>query len=251
MTKWPVVPLSPGQLQDVREEDILVGGHFRKCLTYRGGGGYDQFPYICESVLGRRAAHQFIAQLRGCNLDCPYCYVTREGVWGQPVWYSTEELVSAFLGSGQEVFHLMGGAPALYLSKWPSLLEALPTRTVFHSDLMLTEKPYKASELEFIAAPNALYAVDVKGLDEEEHLANTRKPFQKNRFYDNLDLLMSSPVEFYFTYTNVKQENILWFERYVMNAYGSRGEEIVSRSFNIELIEYAALPYVDRVRWGG
>lgn len=42
--KWPVVPLSEGQLKDVNPADILEEGLYRKCDTYRGGGGYDQFP---------------------------------------------------------------------------------------------------------------------------------------------------------------------------------------------------------------
>jgi hypothetical protein len=46
LAKWKVVPLSPGQLLDVRPEDILNDGHFRRCNTYRGGGGYDQFPRL-------------------------------------------------------------------------------------------------------------------------------------------------------------------------------------------------------------
>ena len=109
MHKWKVVPLSLNQLRDVRKEDVLEDGIFRKCDTYRGGGGYDQFPIICEKRLGERRHHQFVVQLFGCNLDCPYCYVTREGVWGEPIQITTEQLVQAFQRSVQEVFHLMGG----------------------------------------------------------------------------------------------------------------------------------------------
>ena len=45
---WKVVPICDYQKLDVRPEDLLDSGDFRKCETYRGGGGYDQFPKICK-----------------------------------------------------------------------------------------------------------------------------------------------------------------------------------------------------------
>jgi hypothetical protein len=33
MFKWPVVPLCEAQLKDVRPEDVLEGGLYRKCDT--------------------------------------------------------------------------------------------------------------------------------------------------------------------------------------------------------------------------
>ncbi len=61
--QWKVVPISKGQKKDVRKEDLLEGEHFRKCSTYRGGGGYDKFPEYCEKILGVRHSEQFIVQL--------------------------------------------------------------------------------------------------------------------------------------------------------------------------------------------
>ena len=115
VTMWKVVPICEAQKLDVRQADLLNHGHFRKCDTRRGGGGYDQFPSICHRRYGRELSHQFVVQLYGCPLRCHYCYVTLSGIWGRWEPYTTEQLMMAFLDSGQEVLHLMGGAPAIYL----------------------------------------------------------------------------------------------------------------------------------------
>ena len=83
MIEWPVVPVCKAQRKDVRPEDILHGGLFRLCDTYRGGGGYDQFNAIYEKCFGKKVnPTQFVVQLKGCPLNCDYCYVTNEGVSG-------------------------------------------------------------------------------------------------------------------------------------------------------------------------
>ena len=83
--KWKVVPLCEEQLKDVRNEDILDNGNMRKCNTYRGGGGYDQFPNILKKRLNIELENyeQLIIQLYGCNLSCPYCYVTKNGIFNK------------------------------------------------------------------------------------------------------------------------------------------------------------------------
>lgn len=253
---WKVVPISKGQLLDVRPEDILEDGLYRKCLTYRGGGGYDQFPYICECRFGRRLAHQFIVQLFGCNLDCPHCYVTRAGVWGEWVEKSSEDLVRAFVRSNQEVFHLMGGAPALYINKWAELVELLDyncPEAVFHSDIMLTEGTYNIEILKYLSffSDTTLFAVDVKGLDQEEHLHNTRKPFLEDRFWDNLQKVEEAGLNYYFTFTNISPENREKFWIKCVELFGTQYiERAEKEAFNVDLIDYDALPHVDEVPWG-
>ncbi len=252
---WKVVPLSAGQLLDVRPEDILENGLYRRCSTYRGGGGYDRFPAVAARRLGGHAddyAEQFVVQLFGCNLDCPYCYVTRAGVWGAPVKVSTGELVSAFIRSGAPVFHLMGGAPALQLPWWGELIGELYRRAngmVFHSDLMLSEARYIAGEMEGISRPACLYAVNVKGLTAAEWEKNTRKPFNAGLFWFNLRLLQSYGVPAYITFTGVDSSRLngFWNEaehRGVDSAYW------VQDSYVIDLIDYDAVPHVDDVPWG-
>lgn len=246
---WPVVPLSEGQLLDVRPEDVLNDGLYRKCDTYRGGGGYDQFPIICERRLGKRLHRQFVVQLRGCNLDCPYCYVTRAGVWGQPVKVMTNHLVEDFIASGQDVFHLMGGAPALHMRKWPELIKRLPKNTVFHSDIMLSESDYDPNTLREISQPNCLYAIDIKGLTSQDWLQNTRKPLNEDRFWRNWRLLQEHHVPSYVTFTGVTHSAVddFWHKA---QKNGIDRSTFEPDSFIIDLIDYEATRHVDDVRWG-
>ena len=253
---FPVVPLSEGQRLDVRPEDILEGGLYRLCHTYRGGGGYDQFPRIAEER-GLGAGHnlQFVVQLRGCSLDCPYCYVTRAGVWGTSVRKTVAELVEAFRQTDATVFHLMGGAPAFHMDKWLALCDWLnclpPTRNwVFHSDLLLTEFAYPRHVLERLPR-RCLLAVDIKGLDAEEYLRNTRKAFGPARMFANLDVLDETQAPYYLTFTNVSAENQaqFWevFEKNWPASYTYQRRDALS----IDLVSYQALVHVDDIPWGG
>ena len=246
---WPVVPIGEYQRLDVRPDDLLDGGDFRRCDTYRGGGGYDHFPGICEKRLGRLLHHQFVVQLYGCNLDCPYCYVTRSGVWGKAKHFTTKQLVHAFERSGQEVFHLMGGAPALYLNGWPELVAELPA-AVFHSDFLLTEQPYDESVLADIAAlgrGNTLFAVDIKGTTPADYERNTRKKFKADLFWGNLDRLVRNGINFYLTFTNPDMGN---YDAMVESLVARFGRAIMDDAFIIKLVDYDALPFVDIRPWG-
>ncbi len=239
---WKVVPLSPGQLLDVRPEDVLDGGDFRKCSTYRGGGGYDRFPDLCEKYLDVRHSEQFVVQLFGCNLDCPYCYVTREGVWGKFKRYTSRELVEAFVRSGQDTFHLMGGAPALQIEHWHEIIRGLPRYATFHSDLLLTEKPYTREVIRSITKPKCLYVVSIKGLTEDEYRRNTRKELDVCLFHQNLDMLLEMRLPMYFTFTGIASHNAA-FDFMCRYAPGYD-------FFHIDLIDYNASQHVDSVPWG-
>lgn len=247
MTYWKVVPICAAQRKDVRPEALLVNGLYRKCDVYRGGGGYDLFPWVFTDYYKKPKPNpvQFVVQLYGCNLACPYCYVTKDGIWGNPQDVSTEDLVKAFISSGAEVFHLMGGAPGIYLKQWPELLRALPDGSIFHSDLLLTEALYDPLVIKTIASSFAtlnLIAVNVKGFSDEEWFANTGKAPNWYRFWTNLDTLIVVAFPFYITFTNVAQEN--------QNAFWVKFEQLFGSwetsnhkhfAYNIDLIKYKAL----------
>jgi hypothetical protein len=243
---------------DVRPEDILNGGHFRKCNTYRGGGGYDRFPYICEKRIGVQAEDQFVVQLKGCHLKCPYCYVTPEGIWGknnQAVYYTTEQLVDAYIESGQRIFHLMGGAPALWINYWPELIDTLFERcpdAIFHSDLTLTERRYNLRILKKIVRPRCLYAVSIKGTDALEYSVNTGIDYRialahEKLMWDNLTKIAKNldPKYFYFTYTGCKDTGVYSFEKtYLMSLaklWSTHYMKFLKDSFKIDLVQYDAL----------
>lgn len=252
--KFPVVPISEGQLLDVRPEDLLNDGLYRKCSTYRGGGGYDRFPFIAERFYGKKYSEQFVVQLQRCVLDCPYCYVTRAGVWGKPVLKTAVELVEDFIASGQQVFHLMGGAPAMYLEHWPSIIQELEKRGIgyiFHSDLMLCERRYKQEELEAISRPNCLYAINIKGTDSLEWQKNTRKRLSQSLFWANLHSCYQAGIPAYVTFTGASHSGIEFFWKQVEHQIGYQvRSKFESTSFNIDLIGYEATAHVDDVEWG-
>jgi len=244
MYKWKVVPLCEEQLLDIKSEDVIPGGIFRTCDVYKSGGGYDKFPEICENRLGRETnPKQFVVQLYGCHLKCPYCYVTENGVWGKPILYSSEELLSVFYESGCEVFHLMGGSPALYIDYWPNIIDNLPYRYVFHSDLLLTEQYYDRDTLKAISMPNCLYAVNIKGVTKEDYERNTRVRFDYDMFWTNLDSIVEIGVPFYFTFTN---PSMFFYYGFVEKLKYMYGNEVMKDSFIINLIEYDAVKEYNR-----
>jgi pyruvate-formate lyase-activating enzyme len=166
---------------------------------------------------------------------------------------TTDQLVDAFMKSGQQVFHLMGGAPALRLEHWPELIRGLQVRcpdAVFHSDLLCTEKDYEGL-LQGIQSPMALYAVNVKGVDEQEYLANTRRPFPREQFWHNLGLLVRNDVRFYITFTSVSDANHdLFWEEFVRRFSAEVAVKFKRDAFCIDLIQYEATAHADDVPWG-
>jgi hypothetical protein len=222
MITWNVVPLCEAQLKDVRKEDVLHGGLFRMCDTYRGGGGYDQFNAIYEKRTGKKVnPRQFVVQLKGCPLKCPYCYVTAPGVHGEAVDVATGMLLSIYESMDVDVFHLMGGAPAIYLENWKRIAHSVE---VFHSDFLLVEQPYNM--LDLVNLPG-LHAVSIK----EEALYNPVQRFLLDR---NLFKLQLTKVNFYLTFTGDTES----MEKQLRIDFD---EEIFEDSFHIDIINYEAL----------
>ena len=244
--EFKVCPVQGRQLKDVRAEDIFED--FRICKTYRGGGGYDQFPAIAlkrglftPDIFGRMDT-QFVVQLHGCHLRCPYCYVTRDGVYGDTVTYYTSEIIETFHEAYYQhdvgVFHMMGGAPALHMHKWPSVIQQLYPKYLFHSDLLLTEEYYDEEVLHDIAMPNCLYAVNIKGFRNEDYECNTGCKIDWPMFWTNLGRVIGSGVNFYLTFTN---PDLSYMEDFKSEVAAIHGPEILEDSFVIELKDYDAL----------
>lgn len=257
MYNWKVVPLCKEQLLDVDPKDVLPGGHFRLCDTYKSGGGYDKFSAIFEKRTKRKIdPKQFVVQLYGCHLKCPYCYVTPNGIWGKPVYYTTDGLAKVFFTTQKmyrnhfrlDTFHLMGGSPAFYMEQWPELIDRLGSDVVFHSDLCLTEKLYDREILKAISKPNCLYAVNIKGVSSKDYKRNTGSEFDLELFkYNFYDLIMYA-VPFYITFTNPDMSEIDAFYEWVQDTEeyfnfmdpGWIKRPLLEDSIIIDLIDYKA-----------
>jgi len=235
---WKVVPLCKKQLRDINKNDILHNGHFRKCNTYKSGGGYDKFPQIAEKRLDKNVSNQFIVQLYGCVLDCPYCYVTKDGYFGDYVMYSSKDLVNICVKENLEIFHLMGGSPALYLEDWHKIIELLPSDIIFHSDLLLLEKDYKLEWLKSINKNNCIYAINIKGVTLDDFYKNTNREFNLRLFDINFNKIIKSGINFYLTFTNPDKRYLDEFKDILIGCYGI---DVLNDSFVIDLIDYEAL----------
>lgn len=242
MYNWPVMKLCEAQLRDINPEDVLANGLYRRCNTYRGGGGYDRFPAIYLNRFGfaPNLNDQFVVQLKGCPLSCPYCYVTKAGVvYGDCVQVPTPELVEAYKYSRCGVFHLMGGAPALHIQNWPELIENLEGAP-FHSDLLLVENRYPRELIRKLASlPNCLYAVSIKGWGDEEFRRNTDTVLNSLWFVENLKTIVEEGLPFYFTSTGLSQESIDLFKNYIIETFGE--PDLLRDMFNIQVVHYKAL----------
>jgi len=223
---WPVMPLCKRQMRDVRKEDVLYNGLYRLCDIYRGGGGYDRFGVIFKKRFGFLPNPiQFVVQLKGCPLSCNYCYVTVDGVHGEAVNLSTKKLLTDYYDTRVDVFHLMGGAPALYLTKWKELSSKVK---VFHSDFLLIEHLY---DIESLKPLKGLFAISLK-----ENRFYTKDHF--DLMWRNLETIKKSKIEFYITFTGqckIRSEVVKRF-----------GELILEDSFSIEVVEYNALKSISR-----
>jgi pyruvate-formate lyase-activating enzyme len=243
MYKFKVCPVQGRQLLDVREEDIFED--FRICDTYRGGGGYDQFPTIIRKrglISSSNIGKQFVVQLYGCHLRCPYCYVTKDGIFGEHTEYTAVDLIKSFLRArdahGVGVFHLMGGAPGLYMKHWLSIIERLPDDIIFTSDILLTEDIYEKYILDMICSKNAIYAVNIKGLSDKNYKDNTGYDIDWAMFWINMERLVNSGINFYLTFTNPA---LSLMDEFIYKLKKLFGERIVDDSFIINLKQYNAV----------
>ena len=148
----------------------------------------------------------------------------------------------AFLDSGQEVLHLMGGAPAIYLDDWPEILDNLPSDKFFHSDFLLTEKPYNPDTLRKLAIhpfrSNSLYAVNIKGVTHLDYWKNTGMEADMNLMLSNLDKIIEVDLPFYLTFTNPNKHELPGFLKMLVTRYGKK---VLTDCFVIDLVPYKAL----------
>ena len=244
--EWPIVPICKRQHRDIRDEDLISGGLFRRCVVTRHRDQRDLFAEICTKRLNRDGSSHFVVQAYGCVLDCPYCYVTPRGIWGDPVLFSSLDLIHLFRSTGLKIFHLMGGAPGLYLEKWWEIVEMIDKQTeLFHSDLLMVEKPYSPEVFENLDLSKCLIAINVKGVTPENYEDRTRTPFPNNLFWRNMDIVADyvdstryGHNPFYVTFTDPDLNMLEAFKEQVVDRCG---KSILEESFVIDTVHYNAL----------
>ena len=89
-----------------------------------------------------------------------------------------------------------------------------------------------------ICSRRAIYAVNIKGLSDENYKENTGKDIDWAMFWVNLERLMNSYVNFYLTFTNPDLSLMTQFTDKLADLYGS---EIMRDSSIIHIQEYEAI----------
>jgi len=240
---------------------------FRTCDTNRSRIAC-RFPeYFVERWGWKPSTRRFVAQLYGCHLDCAYCSIHLEGVWGRHTGYSTAGLITEFTCIQDfnwahqdtidtlDTFHLSGGAPELYMGMWPALIESLKEnareQTAFHSDLTLSAHRYQSNTLNQLQTlkRNCMFAVNVKGWSPDEYFRLTRKKqFNPALMLDNLEALLGWGIPLYITYTGMAEDSIDRFEQAAAKRVEGWGEHI--NRWRIPIHAYNAMNVTSTAQWG-
>jgi pyruvate-formate lyase-activating enzyme len=132
----------------------------------------------------------------------------------------------------------MGGAPALYMKHWLSIIERLPDDVVFTSDLLLTEGVYEKYILDMICSRRAIYAINIKGLTDWQYYHNTGREIDWGMFWVNLERVVNSGINFYLTFTNPDLSCMKEFATKLKRLFG---DNIMNDSLIIDLKQYEAI----------
>jgi uncharacterized Fe-S cluster-containing radical SAM superfamily protein len=191
----PISKLGKYQIKDIENSTGIVyhNGIARICTVIKDSGSpdnrNDDSPYRMAKLFGgswQDYNHHFIIQVAGCPLRCWYCYVDN---LKKDLIMSADEMVKMFINFRKEakkkfnidlnVFHLMGGAPALYYWFWPILREALDNRglnnVILFSDIILVENYFYShiTPWNYMEIPNFIVTGCLKGTNRSNFLQNT------------------------------------------------------------------------------
>lgn len=195
MMMWKVRETTRSQRYDA-EPFALRGG---VCGQDGLAQDFDYLPGLCRRKLGTRVRGVFRVQLEGCGLRCADCSLASAGRVSKPSLYSSDRLIEAFIGSGQDVFDLAGGSPARELAHWHEIVDELPG--VFHSHFLLTERAYDAKVLDRLARfTNIVCGVSIEGLTPRGYLDRTGVRLDSGLFWDNLARLRESGLPIYLAF---------------------------------------------------
>jgi len=194
----PIAKIGNIQKTDIEQTSgvKLYNAYGRICSVYKSKKSRigDSSPRRIAKLFGgnwQSYNHQFIVQVAGCPLNCWYCYVDNlDGKGKNSKNFTVVELVDLFVQFRSaalddykapiNVFHLMGGDPALYCAFWPHLRDELDRRhmsgVIILSNTVLVERKTKRLEpWKFLDIPHFMLSGCLKGVNREDFLKNTGK----------------------------------------------------------------------------
>ena len=190
----PITKIGRIQKIDVEKSSGIVSHDdiARICTVVKEKNAYDdrgdKSPYRMAEIFGgdwKDYNNHFIIQVAGCPLKCPYCYVDNLKA---NLSMNADELVDKFVEFKKivepkfniklNVFHFMGGAPALYCEFWEELRNSLDNHglkeVVLFSDVILVENHFsKKKPWEFLNLHHFILTGCLKGTNEDNFKKNT------------------------------------------------------------------------------
>lgn len=179
--------IGPIQMEDVLRSGLEIHNDFaRTCTVAKGDPPAspigDTTPWILEKRYGHSWKHwnrQFVVQVAGCPLECPYCYIDNLSA-GMAI--TIEEMISWYREFRYRVhelniFHFMGGCPGAHAHYWPIIRQELDEAgfedSVLVTDAILVEE-WAYGIKPWIHIPNrTLVLVCIKGTSFSNFEANT------------------------------------------------------------------------------
>jgi sulfatase maturation enzyme AslB (radical SAM superfamily) len=166
----------------------------RVCTIIKDDGAYDnrndRSPYRMAELFGgnwKDYNNHFIIQVAGCPLKCWYCYIDN---LKKDIEMSAQEMVDMFIEFRKDikqkfnvdlnVFHFMGGAPAIYCEFWPILRETLDKNNlkniILFSDVIFVETYfYNVKPWNYMDLDNFIVVGCLKGTNKKNFKENTGK----------------------------------------------------------------------------
>ena len=194
MDTIPIAKIGETQKIDIEQSRgiVLHDSYARVCSVYKPTVSRigDTSPHRIAKLFGGRWQdynHHFVVQASGCPLGCNYCYVEESSPSKN---FTAQGLVDLFIQfrsaaldcfrATVNVFHLMGGDPALYCSFWPILRYELDQRgcckVILLSNTVLVESAVKGVQpWKYLDIHNFVLSGCLKGVNREDFIRNTGK----------------------------------------------------------------------------
>lgn len=190
--KVPISKIGELQRKDIEDSSgiVLYDDYARICTVVKPNGGIgDRSPYRMAEMFGgewQDYNNQYVIQVAGCPLDCPYCYVDN---LEEDTYWTAVSVVENFLAfrwqfraeyhESLKVLHFMGGAPGIYCAFWPELraemdLCGLENVILFTNVILVEWRLRGVLPWHFMTLHNFVVEGCLKGTSRKNFIRNTR-----------------------------------------------------------------------------